>query len=168
MANKEELETKAETLVKSLETGSKPSATHSLRVAIIIVGIILAGIASGWGIAQTTGTSTGKLKSSDAAQQTGISVGDIVGVQDEKTFTGHAEGVLVEGGIEGEGSHHLLREGGKSQNIYLTSSVVDLNLFVGDRIAVWGETFSAQRAGWFMDVGRIKVLELNAKPPFEE
>lgn len=163
-----ELETKAEALVKSFDTTPRETAKHSLRTAVIVVMLILAGIASGWGVAKSSGSAVGGLKSSEMAQQTGITVGDIVGVKDEKSFRDHAEGVLVEGGVGGEGSHHLLREGGKSQNVYLTSSVVELNLFVGNRVVVWGETFSAQKAGWLMDVGRVKVLELNAKPPFEE
>lgn len=165
---RKELETKAETLVKSFESAPHGAAGRSFRTAVIVVIIILAGIASGWGIAKSSGSSVGGLKSSEMAQQTGIAVGDIIGVQDEKSFRDHAEGVLVEGGVGGEGSHHLLREGGKSQNVYLTSSVVELNLFIGNRVTIWGETFSAQKAGWLMDVGRVKVLELNAKPPFEE
>ena len=159
-----------EPLVKPINTNKPAQVAPSLKAAMLIVAIALAGIASGWAIARRSsgGTSLSGLKSSEAAQQSGIAVGDIVGAQDEKSFKDHAEGVLVEGGVEGEGSHHLLREGGKDQNVYMTSSVVDLNLFVGDRITVWGETFSAQKAGWLMDVGRVKVLELNAKPPFEE
>jgi hypothetical protein len=43
-----------------------------------------------------------------------------------------------------------------------------MSLFVGHKITVWGETFSAQKAGWLMDVGRVQIIELNAKPPFEE
>jgi len=68
-------------------------------------------------------------------------------------------GVLEKGGIDGEGTHHLVREGGPSQNAYLTSSVLDLDQFVGKKVQVWGETFKGQKAGWLMDVGRIKILE---------
>jgi len=67
--------------------------------------------------------------------------------------------MLEQGGIEGEGSHKLTREGGESQTLYLTSTVVDLEQFVGRKVQVWGETFAAQKAGWLMDVGRVKVLE---------
>ena len=68
-----------------------------------------------------------------------------------------AEGRLVEGGIEGEGSHHLERAGGESQNVYLTSSSVDLNAYVGKTVKVWGVTFDAQKAGWLMDVAKLEV-----------
>ena len=59
-----------------------------------------------------------------------------------------------------EGSHKLLRPGGPSQTAYLTSSVLDLNQFKGKCVQVWGETFASQKAGWLMDVGRIKILEV--------
>ena len=83
----------------------------------------------------------------------------MVGSADETVFKDNATGMLDRGGIDGEGSHQLVREGGASQTVYLTSSVVDLEQFVGHKVQVWGETFAAQKAGWLMDVGRVKVLE---------
>jgi hypothetical protein len=169
-----EIETKAKKLIHDLEEdkSQQPSSMNaSLRLALIIVGIILAGVATGFGVARaTSGTAIGsqELKSSDEVAQTGVKKGDVVGVQDETTFRDDTEGVLVVGGADGEGSHHLMREGGVSQNVYLTSSIVDLELFVGHKVKVWGETFAAQKAGWLMDVGRVEVLELDAEPPFEE
>ena len=68
-------------------------------------------------------------------------------------------GTLKEGGIQGEGQFHLVRPGGVSQNVYLTSSSVDLSKFVGKKIKVWGETEKAQYAGWLMDAGRVEVIE---------
>jgi len=70
-----------------------------------------------------------------------------------------ATGVLKEGGVDGEGTHHLEREGGVSQNVYLTSSVLNLQQFVERKVQIWGETFTAQKAGWLMDVGKLKVLD---------
>lgn len=64
---------------------------------------------------------------------------------------------MVAGGVDGEGTHHLVRPGGDSQNVYLTSSVVDLNQFVGKTVKVFGQTFATQTAGWFMDVGRVEL-----------
>lgn len=98
--------------------------------------------------------------------KSGLKAGDIIGSADEKTFRDNATGVIEAGGIDGEGSHKLLREGGPSQTAYLTSSVVDLDEFVDHKVEVWGETFAAQQAGWLMDIGRVKVLELNAPKPF--
>ncbi len=83
------------------------------------------------------------------------------GSADKETFRDSTEGILKKGGLDGEGTHHLVR-GDESQTAYLTSSVIDLNKYVDMKVQVWGETFAAQKAGWFMDVGRIKVLD--AKP----
>lgn len=152
-------------LLKPLEPTKKG---FPLKTVLIILIIIVAGIASGYGLNTVSGGGSGGLKSTEEVSQTGVKVGDVVGSSDEKSFRDQAEGVLARGGINGEGSHHLLRPGGPSQNVYLTSSVVDLELFVDHQIQVWGETFSAQTAGWLMDVGRVTVLELNAAKPFEE
>ena len=43
----------------------------------------------------------------------------------------NATGKQVDGGINGEGSYHLERDGGAVKNVYLTSSVIDLSSFVG-------------------------------------
>lgn len=164
-------EEKAKSIVQALGPTAKLSGKSSVKKAGIIVGVILFGVASGFGIASVTGGTklgVGKLKTTESVATAGVKVGDVVGVADEKAFRDSAEGILVEGGADGEGSHHLVRSGGPSQNVYLTSSIVDLNLFVGDKVTVWGETFSAQKAGWLMDVGRVKVLELNSPLPAEE
>lgn len=160
-------------LVKPVEKANGSPVASSLTTALIIVGIVVVGVVSGWGVSRVTGKRAGGgssagLKSPESVAQTGVKVGDVVGVPDEKTFRDDAEGVLVAGGAEGEGSHHLLRPGGPNQNVYLTSSIVDLFLFEGHKVKVWGETFAAQKAGWLMDVGRVQVIELNSTPPFSE
>jgi len=76
-----------------------------------------------------------------------------------KTFTDTATGTLVKGGINGVGTHTLQREGGKSQYAALTSSTVDLDLFADKKVEIQGETNSSTKAGWFLDVGVIKILE---------
>ncbi len=97
--------------------------------------------------------------------EAGVKEGDIIGIQDTGSFKDSSTGVLQKGGLDGEGSHNLLRPGGLSQTVYLTSSVVDLDAFVGHQVTVWGETFKGQKAGWLMDVGRVKVEKLNAPNP---
>jgi hypothetical protein len=94
-----------------------------------------------------------------------VKEGDVFGSQEEKDFKDSAEGYLQVGGLDGEGSHKLLREGGQSQTVYLTSSSTDLDKFDGMKVKVWGETFKGQKAGWLMDVGRVKIVELGAQPP---
>jgi len=79
------------------------------------------------------------------------------GIIDKKTFKDSAEGVLREGGIDGEGNFHLERPGGVSQNVYLTSTTVDLSNYIGKKVKVWGQTFQAEKAGWLMDVGSVEM-----------
>jgi len=83
----------------------------------------------------------------------------VIGSSDSKTFRDSAEGDLQAGGINGEGTHKLIRPGGESQTVALTSSVLDLSSFEGKKVRVWGETFAGSTAGWFMDVGKVEVLE---------
>ena len=91
--------------------------------------------------------------------QAGAKVGDVFGSADEKSFKDQATGVLEKGGFNGEGTHTLEREGGKTQNAALTSSVIDLDLFIDKKVEVNGETNSSNKAGWLLDVGSIKILE---------
>lgn len=129
-----------------------------LLPALVILGVILLGGATGW-VFSSGGAGGVKDRITAAPGAKVEQGGKEVGIEDEKTFRDQAEGVLEEGGINGEGTHHLVREGGPSQNVYLTSSVVDLDQFVGKKVQVWGETFAAQKAGWLMDVGRVRVVE---------
>lgn len=129
----------------------------------ILLGI---GLFSGWLLSrlpflggQTAGESqeTGRLVAGlEKGEQ--VKVGTIYG-QDSEAFKDSAQGTVAKNGTQGEGSHRLLREGGDSQTVYLTSSTLDLDLFVDHKVEVWGETFAAQKAGWLMDVGKVKVLE---------
>ncbi len=81
------------------------------------------------------------------------------GAKDASAFKDTATGVLKEGGIKGEGTHHLERPGGASQTVYLTSTVIDMAPFIGKKVQVWGESQAGKHTGWFMDVGKIKVVE---------
>ncbi len=81
------------------------------------------------------------------------------GVKNEKLFPDSAEGILREGGIDGEGNYHLERPGGESQNVYLTSSTVDLSQFLNKKVKVWGKTYKGEKAGWLMDVGYIEIVK---------
>ncbi|MFV1917291.1 MAG: hypothetical protein ACC618_02325 [Patescibacteria group bacterium] len=133
--------------------------TGGKKIVLILgsLGVVLAGIGTGWLISgRSVGGGNGAAGDS-APQAVQIQGGE--GINDEETFRDTAEGILEEGGIDGEGTHHLVREGGPSKYAYLTSTVIDLQPFVGKTVKVWGETISARNAGWLMDVGKIKVLE---------
>jgi hypothetical protein len=136
---------------------------------IICSFAILAGALTGLGAFKL------KNKESKLAQVENVTVadankvnnGDVFGVQDKDTFADNATGYLEAGGIDGEGSHKLLREGGPSQTVALTSSVVDLDKLVGFEVKLYGETHKAEKAGWFMDVGRVEVINTQAEAPIQ-
>jgi len=118
--------------------------------------IVLAGVISGYFLANRQ---TGKGILSPGGKAATIKKGMEFGSQNTETFRDKAIGVIEKGGLGSEGSHKLLREGGPSQTAYLTSSVVNLDDFVGRKVEIWGETYKGQKAGWLMDVGKVKVLE---------
>ncbi len=149
---------------KSQISGSIPNTINTAMssskppIALFVILLVL-GIGTGFLVAKLKGSSTvATIGSNGKIQTQAIQKGQIFGSKDEKTFKDNAEGTLKEGGIEGEGAFHLERPGGVSQNVYLTSSAIDLSAFVGKKVKVWGETNAAQKAGWLMDVGRLQLL----------
>lgn len=113
--------------------------------------IVIVGVGTGWLLTKNKGSSAVAPGAKNTAK--------VAGINDTSTFKDEAEGLLEEGGINGEGQYHLTRSGGVSQNVYLTSTSVDLSAFVGKKVKVWGQTLSARKAGWLMDVGKIQVVE---------
>lgn len=118
---------------------------------IVLVLVIFVGVSIGF-LASTFLAQSQSTSKTTTTQKT-------AGIADKKTFKDDAEGTLKEGGVDGEGNFHLVRPGGESQNVYLTSSTVDLSQYVGKKVRVWGETFQAEKAGWLMDVGLVEVLQ---------
>lgn len=131
----------------------KAEKNNGLVLGIVSVLVVLAGIGAGYLF------SGKKLKSSGPAVPKSTVTENEAGVVDDVAFPDTATGEMVAGGIAGEGTHHLERDGGPSKNVYLTSTVIDLESFVGKKVQVWGQTISGQSAGWLMDVGRVKVVE---------
>jgi len=129
--------------------------TPKLLIALIIAVVL--GIGSGYALSNKEATSTSTTEEITSSSK--IEKGTTVGSGDTKIFKDVAEGILKSGGIDGEGAYHLSRPGGDSQNVYLTSSLVDLSQFLGKKIKVWGETQQAKVAGWLMDVGKLEVLQ---------
>ncbi|MBI4080330.1 MAG: hypothetical protein HY430_01005 [Candidatus Levybacteria bacterium] len=138
------------------KSSNKDSSLPKLLGILLVVALF--GVGSGFLLAQS-GIKTSLLPSKDSTTGGSATKGKTFGSKDTKTFKDIAEGKLEEGGIDGEGQFHLVRPGGDSQNVYMTSSIVDLSEFKGRKIRVWGETQSAQKAGWLMDVGRVEVLQ---------
>ncbi len=148
-----------------------PKQGSPMMIPVILIALVL-GVGTGY-LMFTNAGNIGTMKAKPVVQQAQdgttaapkIEVGKVYGSPDSSTFKDSAEGVLLLGGVNGEGSYHIVREGGESQNVYLTSSALDLAPFVDAHVIVKGETFKAQRAGWLMDVGQVKVVQLNAQLP---
>lgn len=139
-------------IVSKLE--NKAPINKNLILGIISLVVVLAGVGAGYLLSGVNkklpgiGT-TGEIKVSK----------NEAGIADESKFSTTTDGVLEEGGIGGEGTYHLVRGVGPSQYAYLTSSAVDMGPFVGKKVQIWGETMSGKKAGWLIDVGKIKVIE---------
>jgi len=155
---------------KTIKKTGNPMTPKQRRIFLTLAVVaILAGSATGYGVYRLRAKSVDD--SPTATQQVAgdiVNNGDVFGIKDDQTFKDSAEGYLEAGGVDGEGSHSLLREGGESQTVYLTSSITDLDKLVGMKVKVWGETFKGQKAGWLMDVGRVQVIDKDAEPPVAE
>lgn len=127
------------------------TAKKDARVVLLVYVILLfLGIGTGYILSRK---SAGPL----APKGTPITANKVVGVQDASTFKDCATGKIEKDGVEGEGTHKLVREGGPSQTAYLISSIVDLDQYVGLPVKVCGQTLAAKKVSWLMDVGRLEL-----------
>ena len=131
--------------IKPLGLTSLAGITIMVVVAGLASGLLLSGAVSG-GSGDNSSLTTNISSSTNEA-----GVKDVSGLDT-------ASGKLFEGGISGEGTHRLERAGGPSQTVYLTSTSVDLSSFIDKNVQIWGLTMSSKKAGWLMDVSKIKVL----------
>jgi len=140
----------------------------NLPTAVLFAIVIGAGILTGsWLKSRAVGGSStqGTLNVQAEIPATGVKVGDTYGSTDEKAFRDKVLGVVDKSGLNGEGTHKLLRPGGASQTVCLSSTTIDLDQLVGHQVTLWGETFDGQKCGWLMDVGRAKIENLNVPLP---
>lgn len=137
---------------------SPPKMTGPSKKSLIIAAvlIILAGGVTGYLLSRRASPSG---PASETAGKKSVQTATEIGSTDTKTFSDTATGVLEKGGSNGEGTHKLIRDGGPSQTVYLISSIVDLDEYVGKKMQIFGQTINAQKVGWLMDVGRLKLLE---------
>ncbi len=135
---------------------SQKKNTDKTIYCIVLISIL--GVVSGYLLFSFTGKKE-MFKTSFSDQGSMTEVKSVVGSKDTQTFRDSAKGKLEKGSLDGEGTHKLIRSGGESQTVYLTSSVLNLDDFIGKNVRVWGETHAAKKAGWFMDVGRVEILE---------
>lgn len=138
---------------------AEKNGKRSFVVLALSVLVIIAGVGTGYVLAG--GNNSGSSTMSDQVKEQAVAKdgADEAGIEDESQFPDTAEGQLVTGGIDGEGTHYLERDAGEEKRVYLTSTVVDLESFSGKKVQVWGQTIAAQSAPWLMDVGRIKTVE---------
>jgi hypothetical protein len=145
---------KTEPLLKKLP---KSDMKKNLGIILTSIIVVLAGIGTGW--LMSGGLSANEAEpdmvTSEGAKKSKSEAG--IEIKDDTLDT--AEGILNEGGLNGEGTHRLDRGFGPQKDAYLTSTVINLDDFVGKKVKVWGETNDAQKAGWFMDVLRIKEID---------
>lgn len=142
------------------------SQTNNNKNAKIIIAIIVIfGITAGFWISRFWPTKTAVSLSdletngtTTVTDTTSLKVGVLYGETD-KSFTDSATGTIADGGLNGVGTHVLKRDGGDSQTAALTSSTVDLSLFVGKKVQITGQTNSSNKVAWLLDVGNIKILE---------
>ena len=146
--------TNTKELIRDLDSKTGKNTLALPKFFSILLIVIVIGLLVGFLLSLTKKTATGGSLDSKSAK-----VEKTAGIADKKTFKDKAEGILKEGGLDGEGNFHLERPGGESQNVYLTSTTVDLSQYINKKIRVWGETFSAEKAGWLMDVGLVEVLQ---------
>ena len=131
---------------------------------LIAVVVILAGVGTGSMLSGTGNASMGTVTSEKGTTGSDVDTASLTeGEGQEGMDTLEKEGpigVLREGGSEsGEGTHRLERGLGPEKDVYILSTVLTLDNFVGKKVQVWGQDLGAKKVGWLMDVIRVKVLE---------
>lgn len=139
------------------QVSAKP---NYVAIAAILLSSLVLGSGSGYAIRQAQGSSSTSAPTGSAEDnKTVVITENEAGVDNSEAFPDSAVGILMEGGKDGEGTHYLDRGMGADKYVYLTSTVINMQKFVGKNVEVRGQTLSARKAGWLMDVGRIKVVQ---------
>jgi len=143
---------------------SKNNLLPTIILFVVVIG--LGALTGSWLKSRSSsGSGAGAAGVKTEIPTTGVKVGDTYGSADEKTFRDQVLGVVDKGGVNGEGTHKLIRPGGSSQTVCISSTTIDLDQLVGHQATLWGETFKGQKCGWLMDVGRAKIENLNVPLP---
>lgn len=148
---------KAEAVIRPMEArDNKMNFSDMKKNSVVILAVYIVLILLGLGTGYVLATKS-SLGTSLKPKGTPINTAKVVGIQDASTFKDCATGKLEKDGVEGEGTHRLIREGGPSQTAYLISSVVDLDQYVNLTVKVCGQTVQAKKVAWLMDVGRLEL-----------
>lgn len=134
------------------ETEETDMKKANMIMIVVYVVLVILGVGTGSLLSGTVSATKATSQSS-----TIVKTDKTAGISDTKTFKDSAIGVIEKGGLDGEGTHKLIRDGGPSQTAYLISSAVDLDEYAGKKVKVWGETVAAKKAAWLMDVGKVEL-----------
>jgi hypothetical protein len=132
---------------------SKTNLNFKLLIAVLVISVI-GGVGTGYLMA-SGGAGGGAIPMITKTPEHAA--------EDTRTFRDFAEGKIskkpeTKGKVDSsEGTHLLIRDG--ATPVALTSSVVDLSEYENKKVKVYGETNKATGAGWFMDVGRVEVIQ---------
>jgi hypothetical protein len=126
----------------------KSGLNFKLLIAVLVVSVI-------------AGVGTGYLMASSSSQRIPLMTkAPEHAAEDQRTFRDFAEGKITkkpENDKNSQGTHLLIRDG--ATPVLLTSSVMDLAEYENKKVKIFGETNSLPGAGWFMDVGRVEVIQ---------
>ena len=100
---------------KSFETLMKSNPKLVIRTVYAL--LVLLGIGTGYLLSQ-------KIPLAGMGKPGYVKTDKVIGATDTKTFRDSAEGTIEKDGVDGEGTHRLVREGGPSQTAFLVSSGV--------------------------------------------
>ena len=127
---------------------------NKILIAIVVLSVV-AGLGTGFAFASSQSNNSLLSGSGLTAEKPKSPE------QDSRTFRDFAEGKITvkktKPGEYVEGTHLLVRDSGVP--VALTSSVVDLSLYEGKKVKVYGETQKAVKEGWLMDVGRVEQVQ---------
>lgn len=138
--------------------GSQGGLASKLLPLVLVAVVIVAGGISGLVLASRTKSATRQPKAAEGEEEVSREVKESLA----QTFRDEAEGTIQKNDAMdkyAQGTHKLIRPGGESQTAYLTSSVLDLDQYVGKKVKVYGETFGSSQVGWLMDVGKVEKLQ---------
>lgn len=145
--------------LRSAPAKSSLNSAFKVLPAILILIIVGLGVFSGL-VLSSRSKNQEKASSSTLAEEENLTPE----VQESfaKTFKDEAEGIIEKNDDldrYAQGQWKLIRPGGDSQTVFLTSSVMDLDEYVGKKVKIFGETFSSSDVGWLMDVGKVEEVQ---------
>ena len=146
-----------EQITQPLNKKSSVSKINKVVPLILLLLIIAAGAISGLFL-----SSTGRKSESESTISEQENLTPEAKQSFTQTFRDEAEGEIEKNDEldkYAQGTHKLIRPGGEAQTAYLTSSVLDLDEYVGKKVKVFGETFGSSQVGWLMDVGKVEVTQ---------